>query len=251
MSAKQHSENLGKAFARRIERTRERLDNLCRYVQHPSELYYKYVAAKQLAFVMEQPEIQKALQAADREREKNTTATWRKYTHIESYIRLNLRRVYSLGLHKSPPLSILDMGAGAGFFLYLCKLHGHQVMGFDATDTVFYQEMHAALDIQCPPLRILPKTPLPSFGKKFDLISSFAVCFHKIPTGVWSQEDWRFFCTDLLDNHCTEKGRIHLHLNDSPAGDRQDVCDKIAASFPKAVNRYQAIELCSGDAILS
>lgn len=193
--------------------------------------------------VMRLPEARRALEVVREKKERGERNLWHKYYNIRRYMELNLRRVYALGLDKRPPCSILDIGAGAGFFLYLCKLHGHTVMGFDIHDGSFYRNMHEALGVPCQCLGVSPATPLPDFGRKFDLITAFAICFHKLSDQSWSGEEWRFFCEDLLNRHCEADGRIHLHLNDSPRGDRRDVFKKITASFPSAVCRYHSADI--------
>ncbi|MDL2279613.1 class I SAM-dependent methyltransferase, partial [Desulfovibrio sp. OttesenSCG-928-G11] len=230
-------------FSHRMARLMDRFDDWQRHARHPQELLYKYRAKRQAASLMSRPELREACEIAREEGARGDPETWRKYLNIERYIMLNLRRVYSLGLHDCRPLSVLDIGAGAGFFLYVCKLYGHEVIGFDSNQGNFYQKIHAALNVPCLCSRVLPLTPLPEFQKKFDLITAFAVCFHEADGRKWSKEEWRFFYIDLLDNHCKDDGRIHLHLNDSPRGDRKDVCQKITASFPTASLDYHSVDL--------
>jgi len=38
------------------------------------------------------------------------------------WIGVNVRRVQDLSLDRAPPLRILDLGCGPGYFLYVCKL---------------------------------------------------------------------------------------------------------------------------------
>ena len=40
-----------------------------------------------------------------------------------------MMRVIELGLDKSAPSSVLDLGCGAGYFLHCCKFLGHNVHG--------------------------------------------------------------------------------------------------------------------------
>src|SRR4029079_1670917 len=54
-----------------------------------------------------------------------------KYADVERYMKLNIERVQDLGLHRSAPKDILDLGCGGGFFLYICQQHGHRCLGVD------------------------------------------------------------------------------------------------------------------------
>ncbi|MDR1243169.1 MAG: class I SAM-dependent methyltransferase [Deltaproteobacteria bacterium] len=237
---------------RRLMRISERIDDCMRYIADPRECVYKFNALKQSEKIMRRPELQSACALAERIKEQDSDSERQiKYTNVRRYIVSNLRRLYSLGLHgrfaaPSPrkPFTVLDIGAGAGFFLYCCKLYGHEGTGFDASTSDLYTGMHAALGVRCACTAIRPMTPLPDFGGKFDLITAFAVCFHIAGGRVWSADEWRFFLCDLLQNHCADGGKIYLHLNDNPPGDRADVRKKILASFPSASFAYQAITLC-------
>lgn len=231
----------------RLDRLEERFEDWRRYITEPAAFLHKYQSIKAAGPLMERPEVKAALAMVEQFKQQDETLHYGKYVDIVRYIPLNLRRVYSLGLHRTGPLSILDMGAGAGFFLYCCKAHGHDVLGFDADDGEFYAKMHEALGVRCLVQAIHPQTPLPDFGRKFDCITAFAVCFHRVGGVPWSADDWRFFLEDLLRNHCTDRGMIHLQLNDAPKGDREDVRRKITRAFPATSRGYQSVTLFKRD----
>jgi SAM-dependent methyltransferase len=246
---------ISECIQRRLMRISERIDDCMRYIADPRECIYKFKALRESEKIMRRPELQTACVLAGRIKEQGSDSEGHmKYTNVRRYIISNLRRAYSLGLHKHrlplpprtharKPFTVLDIGAGAGFFLYCCNLYGHETMGFDASNSDLYAGMHTALGVRCSCNVIHPMTPLPDFGRKFDFITAFAVCFHIVGDRVWSKDNWRFFLCDLLQNHCADGGKIHLHLNDSPPGNRADVRKKILASFPQASFSYQAITL--------
>ena len=62
--------------------------------------------------------------------------------------------------------------------------------------------------------RIEAFVPLPDFGKKFDLITAFLICFnnHKQPD-LWGVPEWEFFLDDLAARHLTPRGRLWLEMN--------------------------------------
>src|SRR5205814_7796677 len=57
-----------------------------------------------------------------------------KYADVEHWLKINLPRVQELKLDCSPPKQILDLGSGAGFFLFLAKHFGHKSLGLDVGD---------------------------------------------------------------------------------------------------------------------
>ncbi|MDR0827910.1 MAG: class I SAM-dependent methyltransferase [Desulfovibrio sp.] len=238
-----HKNSAISRFRHRRLRINERLEDWQRYIKRPCELFYKLKSVRESRVIMRRAEVLHALGLARECGAKPQSVSWSKYLDIRRYIPINLRRLYSLGLHKCNGLSILDIGAGAGFFLYLCQLHGHNVLGLDAMEDEYYRRMHSTFGVHCLPQMILPGVPLPDFDRKFDLVVAFAVCFHQTAQGLWSESDWRFFLTDLLQRHIVPGGRIYLLLNDAPPGDRADVLRKIAASFPNIYYGYQSVTI--------
>ena len=57
-----------------------------------------------------------------------------KYTDIDHYLRLNRERVQDLRLHRVAQQRVLDLGCGGGFFLYILKQLGHDVLGLDTDE---------------------------------------------------------------------------------------------------------------------
>src|SRR5437588_6682052 len=64
-----------------------------------------------------------------------------KYLDLETWIQINLQRVRELELDYAPPSSILDIGCGAGYFLYISKLLGHNVLGLDVDNMPRFREL--------------------------------------------------------------------------------------------------------------
>src|SRR5881628_3561419 len=64
-------------------------------------------------------------------------APW-KYLDIGWTLDMNLKRAKHLGLlHDCRPAgsrSVLDLGCGAGLFLFICKIHGYDCLGIDVGD---------------------------------------------------------------------------------------------------------------------
>ena len=60
-----------------------------------------------------------------------------KYADVEHWLKINIPRVRELKLDRSPPKQILDLGCGAGFFLFVAKQLGappyaHQIAALEA-----------------------------------------------------------------------------------------------------------------------
>ncbi|MBX6326345.1 MAG: hypothetical protein IRY93_09955, partial [Chthoniobacterales bacterium] len=61
------------------------------------------------------------------------------YEDAAYWVGVNVKRLQDLWLDRSPPLQILDLGCGAGYFLYLCRLFGHEVLGLDQDKEPFFR----------------------------------------------------------------------------------------------------------------
>ena len=143
----------------------------------------------------------------------NPGADWPKYLDLERWIEINIRRIRELELDLSRPKRILDLGCGAGYFLYIAQLLGHSGLGLDIDRLPMFREITRLLGVHRKVQRIEPFRPLPDLGRKFDLVTAFMVCFndHKMP-GLWKVPEWEFFLDDLA-KHLTARGRVWLELN--------------------------------------
>jgi SAM-dependent methyltransferase len=145
-----------------------------------------------------------------------------KYTDYEYWLPLNVQRVADLGLHVSPALKILDIGAGPGYFLAAARAFGHDAYGVDVPESFFtdverrvYSELLAAFGNaeRVSPLLIQSFRPLPYERGSFDMITAFWICFnrHGMPD-EWGVEEWRFFVEDAR-RILRPGGRLCLELN--------------------------------------
>jgi SAM-dependent methyltransferase len=140
-------------------------------------------------------------------------ADWPKYLDLDRWIGVNIRRIRQLELDLTGPKQILDLGCGAGYFLYIAQLLGHSGVGLDMDRLPMFREVTRLLGVHRVVQRIRPFYPLPNFGKKFDVITAFMICFnnHKMP-GLWGVPEWEFFLNDLA-KYLKPRGRIWLELN--------------------------------------
>ena len=137
-------------------------------------------------------------------------------------IRKFIKSVQDLWLDRSPPLNILDLGCGAGYFLYICKLFGHDGVGLDIDEEPLYRETLQLLNIRRVVSRIEAQVPLPDLGQRFDVVTATRVCFQykrwpeKVNRQEWTPEDWRFFINDIRTRFLKPHGRLFLQFNPRP-----------------------------------
>ena len=138
---------------------------------------------------------------------------WTKYLDAEKWLASNIRIVRALGLVENPPRDVLDLGCGGGFFLAACRALGSRVLGLDLDTDLVLNEMIALLKIRRLAWMIRPFVPLPDFGRKFDLITAFMICFN-LPMNrpAWTAGEWDFLLDDLTGS-LRPGGRLVLSLN--------------------------------------
>lgn len=145
-----------------------------------------------------------------------------RFEDIAYWIDINVERAQDLWLDRAPPLRILDLGCGAGYFLYVCKKFGHDVLGFDTDNEPLFHATTELLGVPRVIGRIERQTPLPDLHQMFDLVTAHRVCFHrigKVRDGTeWSNADWKFFINDVRTRLLSENGRLLLDLNPRPDG---------------------------------
>ena len=136
-----------------------------------------------------------------------------KYLDLSHWIRINLQRVRELGLDYAAPSRILDLGCGAGYFLYINKLLGHEILGLDIDDFPMFRELIELLDVPRTIARIEAFQPLPKFGRKFDFVTAYLICFNNHKSDkLWGPAEWDYFLSDVA-THLTPNGRVWLELN--------------------------------------
>jgi SAM-dependent methyltransferase len=136
-----------------------------------------------------------------------------KYLDLPRWIEANLWRVRDLDLDLGPRQRILDIGSGAGYFLYICGLLGHDAVGIDLDISPMFTATTGLLGVQRSTCRVQAFVPLPDLGEKFDVITAHMICFngHK-SENLWGPREWGFFLDDLT-RYLAPRGRIWLQLN--------------------------------------
>jgi SAM-dependent methyltransferase len=153
------------------------------------------------------------------QRHAGSTVRYAKYADVAHWLEINLPRVRELKLDRSSPKQILDLGCGAGFFLFLAKQFGHRGLGVDVADYPLSNELIELFSVERVSWKIRAFEPLPNFARKFDLITAFSAAFNRNAdeTRGWTADEWEFFLNDL-DRHLAPAGRILLEINSGKDG---------------------------------
>jgi SAM-dependent methyltransferase len=148
------------------------------------------------------------------QRYASSPENYAKYADVERWLKRHIHRAQDLGLHRSPPKAILDLGCGGGFFLFIAKQFGHSVQGLDIDDFPLLGELVALFEVPRTVWTIKPFTPLPDLGRKFDLITAFSTRFNRDREDrhVWGVSEWDFFLADL-SRHLSPGGQVFLEIN--------------------------------------
>ena len=145
-----------------------------------------------------------------------------RFEEIAYWIDINTERAQDLWLDRAPRLRILDLGSGAGYFLYVCKHFGHDVLGFDTDREPLFAATTRLLGVPRVIGRVERQTPLPDLEQQFDLVTAHRICFHRIgkvrENVEWSTGDWKFFLDDVRSRLLAEHGRLLLDFNPRPNG---------------------------------
>jgi SAM-dependent methyltransferase len=144
-----------------------------------------------------------------------------KYTRVNYCLQANLIRAARLGLHSSSKRSILDLGAGPGWFVAVACFYGHHATGLDlpyesmpAQDRIIYPPLNACLGVSERIMRGVVPTlrPLEVEGT-FDIITAFSVCFNNHKTDqTWGPREWAYFLEDLK-SRLAPGGMARIELN--------------------------------------
>jgi SAM-dependent methyltransferase len=146
----------------------------------------------------------------------NSREHYAKYADVKRWLRLNIIRAQDLQLHRCPPKSVLDLGCGGGFFLFVLQQLGYTGLGLDIDEFPLFTRLLELFQVERRLWTIRPFEPLPDLGRKFDLITAFSIDFNRESKRDWwwGPSEWAFFLDDL-ERHLNPGGRIFLGLNPS------------------------------------
>jgi SAM-dependent methyltransferase len=137
-----------------------------------------------------------------------------KYADLNAHMKRAWKEAERLSLHKSPPLDVLDIGLGTGYFLHVCQRLGHCAVGLDRPGFEFWQRIRKWLGVHnVVEHTVRPNTPLPDLGR-FDIATAYACPFNFVQSErrLWSVSEWSFFFDQLRDDVLKPNGRLALKL---------------------------------------
>jgi len=145
----------------------------------------------------------------------SSTSHYSKYADAGRWLKRNIPRIRQLQLDRSGPKEILDLGCGAGFFLFIAKQLGHSGIGLDVGNDPVCNELLDLFGVERKVWRIQAFEPLPDFGRKFDLITAFSTAFHRSAdkSVAWGTDEWNFFLDDLFERQLKPGGEIFFDIN--------------------------------------
>ncbi len=121
----------------------------------------------------------------------------------------------SLGLHRTEPQHILDIGSGGGQFLHLCKQYGHEGIGLDLARPELYGDLFELFGVKRVIGGVYRGQSLPEPLGRFDLIVIHAPNFDSGSRleDNWTVNQWAGFLEYLCSEHLDYPGRIFIRLN--------------------------------------
>ena len=150
---------------------------------------------------------------------KDNSPRINRFEDADYWIGINVERAQDLWLDRAAPLRILDLGCGAGYFLYVCQFFGHETLGLDTDNEPLFNATTKLLSVERSIWRIEPNVPLPTHGKRFDLVTAHRICFHRLgrlPDGQpreWNTSQWKLFIDDVRHHLLQPDGRLLLDFN--------------------------------------
>jgi SAM-dependent methyltransferase len=210
------------AAVRNVNRLRWGLKNLPGYFQTVCRTYFNPAARSQLAERRRRLQVEELLAQLDRQElerirlryEDGRDSIWSKYLDARKWLSRNIDYAKRFGWLLDPPRDTLDLGCGAGYFLFVMRQLGSNVLGLDLEDPVF-NDILRVLQIERVPFRIKRREKLPDFGgRKFDLITAWMICFNDYDRddAIWGPRDWDYLLNDLTEK-LTPDGRIVFYFN--------------------------------------
>ena len=211
------------AALRNLHRIRWTLKNTPRHIWTVLRVYLDRDQRNQLRARKQKLQIddllaQVNMQELDRIRQTYVSgeqSIWTKYLDARKWLTRNAQYVRKLGLVLNPPRDVLDLGCGAGFFLFGVKRLGSRVLGVDLDHDPIFNDMNRLFAIERIGFGITRGVRLPELGGcKFDLITAWMICFNNYEheETIWGPEDWDFLLDDLSER-LTPSGRIIFSLN--------------------------------------
>lgn len=128
---------------------------------------------------------------------------YNRFVNLEHFLDVEAVKACMLGLHRSHPMRILDIGTGCGYFPYVCNRLGHEALGFDMEGVAVFDAVVDFLNIKRITGVVETFKPLPDLGNPFDLITAYHAAFYN----DWQATEWDFFLKDLAGRLLNKNGQ--------------------------------------------
>jgi SAM-dependent methyltransferase len=134
--------------------------------------------------------------------------------NLKDGIKKGTERYLVYGFDQLPENSkILDLGCGCGYFLAVCKFHGHQVTGLDLSIDSGYNKAMKFFNIDRIDHEISIEKPLPKEAGLYDLITAFLTTFNRWnDRKTWGGTEWMCFL-DHIKNNLNTNGIFFVQFN--------------------------------------
>jgi SAM-dependent methyltransferase len=132
------------------------------------------------------------------------------------------KRAVRLNLDRSDPLDVLEIGPGAGYFLYVCQRLAHRVVGIDRPSLRLWPQVHQWLGVTVIDHMIEPNRPLADLGRRFDLVVAYNCPFNYVrgERRLWNRAEWTFLLDHLRDDVLKRGGRFVIDMRAKSVGGR-------------------------------
>ncbi len=164
-----------------------------------------------------------------------------KYLDIPGRVAAATGYLSRLGLIDAPAQSILDLGAGGGYFCFAAQAFGHTAIGLEPPLTgvkrnrIDFSPIYEMLGVSrsaqpIQPGRAIVRDEILAQQGRFDWITAIAIMFNH-STGVdglahlrepgrrfWSSRNYHFFLEDLAQNYLSSDGKVWLWFNEQLYG---------------------------------
>lgn len=113
-----------------------------------------------------------------------------KYLDLPKWIGRNLQRVQRAGLDRGHRRRVLDLGCGCGYFLYIARLLGHEVIGIDnAPAGSLFAAMTELLGVPVVTHSVRAFEALPDVGH-VDVLTAHMITFNGHHVAPWGAGEW-------------------------------------------------------------
>jgi len=130
---------------------------------------------------------------------------------IDKWIGEKLDVAHGLDLHCSNSTKkLLDIGTGAGWFPFICKLYGHNCIGTDIAGRPEYDPAYKFFNIPFTEMLVYPFEPM-LLTENYDYITAMRAFFPQRPR-AWEKEEWQYFLKDAR-NHLNTNGALYISAN--------------------------------------